>query len=119
MARILAFLAPAIAAFSAQADPASITDIRATPSGDAWRFDVTVEHGDTGWEDYADGWEVRLADGTVLGTRVLYHPHVNEQPFTRSHVIEVPAGVTEVEVFVRENVGGWGETAYPFKLPES
>jgi len=48
------------------------------------RFDVTLSHADTGWEDYADGWRVELEDGTVLGTRVLGHPHVNEQPFTRS-----------------------------------
>ena len=27
---------------------------------------------------------MRSQDGTVLGTRVLEHPHVNEQPLTRS-----------------------------------
>ncbi|MCH2078545.1 MAG: hypothetical protein MK180_17010 [Rhodobacteraceae bacterium] len=112
---LFALTAPAAAA----ADPATITAIEASPSGDAWRFSVTVAHGDTGWDDYADGWEVRLPDGTVLGERVLAHPHVNEQPFTRSATITVPSGVTEVEVFVSESVGGYGAQAYPFSLPGS
>ncbi|MEL6915195.1 MAG: hypothetical protein AAFP13_11920 [Pseudomonadota bacterium] len=107
----------ALCAGPALADPAEITAIEAMPAGEGWRFSVTVAHGDTGWDDYADGWEVRLPDGTVLGTRVLLHPHVTEQPFTRSHVVDVPAGVAQVELFVSESVGGWGARAYPFSLP--
>ncbi|MEM9349805.1 MAG: hypothetical protein AAGA47_06050 [Pseudomonadota bacterium] len=114
------YYALAFLPLAAAADPATITDIRATPSDSGWRFDVTVAHGDTGWDDYADGWEVRLPDGTVLGTRVLAHPHVNEQPFTRSlSRVAIPDGVTEVELFVSESVGGWGAQAYPFALPGS
>ena len=41
-------------------------------------------HPDTGWDDYADGWRVLDMDGNELGMRVLHHPHVDEQPFTRS-----------------------------------
>ena len=66
------------------ADPAEIVRAEARASGNSYSFSVTLRHGDTGWEDYADGWRVELPDGTVLGTRVLYHPHVDEQPFTRS-----------------------------------
>jgi hypothetical protein len=43
-----------------------------------------LRHGDTGWDDYADGWRIETPAGEVLGTRVLHHPHVEEQPFTRS-----------------------------------
>ncbi|MEM1234854.1 MAG: hypothetical protein AAGH70_12085 [Pseudomonadota bacterium] len=111
------YLILCLAPLTAAADPATITAIEAAPAGDAWRFSVTVAHGDTGWEDYADGWEVRLPDGTVLGTRVLAHPHVNEQPFTRSATISVPDGITDVELFVSETVGGYGAQAYPFTLP--
>lgn len=81
------------------------------------RFDVTLTHPDTGWEHYADGWRVELADGTVLGTRVLGHPHVNEQPFTRSDQIEIPAGVTEVFVRASCNVDGWAEATTAVTLP--
>lgn len=81
------------------------------------RFDVTLSHPDTGWEDYADGWRVELADGTILGTRVLGHPHVNEQPFTRSDRIPVPAGVTEVYVRASDSVGGWADSTVAFPIP--
>jgi len=81
------------------------------------RFDVTLSHGDTGWEDYADGWRVELADGTILGTRILVHPHVNEQPFTRSDTIAVPAGVTQVFIRASDLVGGWAADTTPYTLP--
>ena len=77
-----------------------------------YRFDVSVRSTDTGWDKYADAWEVRAPDGTVLGTRVLAHPHVNEQPFTRrlGNVV-IPSGMTEVEVAARDLVEGFcGET---------
>ena len=101
------------AASPVMADAPVIEDVRYSDG----RFDVTLSHGDTGWEDYADGWRIELADGTILGTRVLAHPHVTEQPFTRSSSIDVPAGVTEVFVRASDNVGGWAEDVQAFTLP--
>ncbi|MEM0898455.1 MAG: hypothetical protein AAGI92_00710 [Pseudomonadota bacterium] len=82
-----------------------------------WNFSVTVEHGDTGWDHYADAWEVRDAKDNVLGTRILAHPHVNEQPFTRSlSGVEIPASVDDVLIFARDSVHGWNEDSLEFKL---
>ena len=49
-----------------------------------WRFEVTLRHADAGWNHYSDSWEILAPDGKLLGRRVLLHPHVGEQPFTRS-----------------------------------
>jgi hypothetical protein len=96
---------------------ADVTHVRAVRTGDGtWTFHVTVRHPDTGWEDYADGWDVVTPDGQVLKpdpgspfTRELLHPHVDEQPFTRSQSgIEVPAGVTQVRVRAHDLVDGFG-----------
>jgi hypothetical protein len=74
-----------------------------------YRFDVTVRHEDAGWEHYADKWQVLDAKGNVLGERVLFHPHDNEQPFTRSHSgIEIPAGVQSVTIRAHDKKHGWG-----------
>lgn len=62
------------------ADPPQIVDVQVRSQ----QVSVTILHGDTGWDHYADGWRIEDADGQVLGTRILAHPHVNEQPFTRS-----------------------------------
>ena len=107
-------------AAQATADAPQVVDVNATKNGTAWRFDVTILHADTGWDDYADGWEVIDADGTPLGTRPLAHPHVNEQPFTRSQSgIVIPEGTTEVFIRVRDNVQGWYDIRFPYALPKS
>ena len=82
--RRLPILALMLAAGPALAGGPEVVEVRATPTGDTWRFDVTVAHGDTGWDHYADGWEVLSPDGARLGYRELLHPHETEQPFTRS-----------------------------------
>ena len=76
-----------------------------------WTFSVTLRHDDEGWDHYADRWDVVGPDGTVYGERVLLHPHVNEQPFTRSlSGIEIPDGVTSVTVRGHDKVHGLGGT---------
>lgn len=73
---------------------------------------ATVRSADTGWDKYADRWEVRTEDGTVLGERILTHPHENEQPFTRSlRGVPIPARVTVVVLAAHDSVEGFcGET---------
>ena len=96
---------------------ADVTYVRAVQSADgSWTFHVTVSHPDTGWEDYVDGWDVVLPDGTILKvqegdvfTRLLLHPHVDEQPFTRSQSgILIPENVTQVTVRAHDLVDGFG-----------
>jgi hypothetical protein len=96
---------------------ADVTFVRAVEGADGtWTFHVTVEHPDTGWEDYADGWDVVTPDGEVINpdtstefTRLLLHPHENEQPFTRSQSgIAIPDSVTAVTVRAHDLVDGWG-----------
>ncbi|WP_298560636.1 hypothetical protein [uncultured Aliiroseovarius sp.] len=83
-----------------------------------WSFSVTLTHAETGWDDYADGWRVESDAGEVLGTRVLAHPHVNEQPFTRSlSGVVVPDGVTAVWIRARTSVDGWGQERFQLDLP--
>ena len=95
---------------AAFADSPEVTKVDARKSGGSWSFSVTLKHGDTGWEHYADGWGVYLEDGTELGYRVLAHPHVNEQPFTRSlGGVQIPTGVERVLIVPRDKVHGTGE----------
>ena len=75
-----------------------------------WRFDVTVEHNDEGWDHYADAWQVvDPEDLHIIAERILAHPHDNEQPFTRSlSGIRIPAGTTTVIVRARCTQHGLG-----------
>ena len=96
---------------------ADVTFVRAISTGEeSWTFHVTVDHPDTGWEDYADGWDVVLPDGTIVKpdetspfTRLLTHPHETERPFTRSQSnIIIPASITSVTVRAHDLVAGFG-----------
>lgn len=48
------------------------------------QFTVSVKHADRGWDHYANRFEIVGPKGEILATRILRHPHVDEQPFTRS-----------------------------------
>lgn len=76
--------------------------------GGDWQVSVTLRHADTGWDHYADAWRVVTEDGSIIGTRTLFHPHVDEQPFTRSlSGLRLPADVTRVYVEAHDKVHGW------------
>ncbi len=104
---------------NAWAGPAKVIDAVLRPT-DSHTFviDVTVEHADTGWKHYADRWEVLAPDGKVLGTRVLLHPHVGEQPFTRSLTLTIPPEVTQVTIRAHDSVHGWGQKTKTVPLPK-
>ena len=96
---------------------ADLEYVRAVQASDgSWTFHVTVRHPDSGWENYADGWDVVLPDGSVVKpdpdssfTRLLLHPHENEQPFTRSQSgIAIPPDVNQVRVRAHDLVDGFG-----------
>lgn len=75
-----------------------------------WMVSATLQHADTGWQHYADAWRIVTETGKVLATRLLYHPHVNEQPFSRSLVnVKLPDEVQQVQIEARCNVHGWGK----------
>ncbi len=117
VAALLSGLAAVPMAASARAGEADVVRAEARPEGGAWRFRVTVAHGDTGWDHYADKWDVVAPDGTVLGTRVLLHPHETEQPFTRAlGGVTIPEGVSEVTLRAHDRVHGYGGKELPVKL---
>ncbi len=76
--------------------------------GNAWEVSATLRHDDQGWTHYADAWRVVSEEGHVLGTRTLYHPHDDEQPFTRSlGGVVIPGEVKRVYVEAHDKVHGW------------
>ena len=102
------------------AGPADVVDVQFEKTGTGlYTFHVTLKHADEGWKHYADAWEVLAPDGTVLGKRVLHHPHVEEQPFTRSlSNVKVPPGVTQVILRGHDSVHGWGGRQFVVAIPE-
>jgi hypothetical protein len=112
---ISALLLVSSPAFAGQA---KIVDVEVAKNYDSFRFDVTLRHDDAGWDHYADGWEVLSPDGEVLGKRVLAHPHVNEQPFTRSlSGVVIPEGLGTVSIRAHDSVHGYNKEVFEIRLP--
>lgn len=108
-------------ALAGKADVVAATVELDVSSGDEtfYSFSVTVRHDDEGWDHYADRFEILAPDGSILGTRVLAHPHENEQPFTRSlGAVAVPEGVSEVMIRAHDSVHGHGGKTMTVAIPE-
>ncbi len=110
----LVFWAPS--SFAGEAD---VVEVKVSRSGNnSYNFTVTVLHKDTGWKHYANKWDIVDEKGTVLGTRVLYHPHVDEQPFSRSlSGVKIPIHIKSITVRAHDSVHEYGGKVVSVKLP--
>jgi len=113
---VLLLLIPLMAAHAGEAD---VVTVEVMKLGDrTYQFDVTVSHNDEGWNHYANKWDVVGPDNTVLGTRTLYHPHVDEQPFTRSlSGVKIPEGINRATIRAHDSVHEYGGQVVTVVLP--
>ena len=95
-----------------------IVDANATRSStNTYDFNVTLKHADTGWDHYANQWQILTHDHKVLATRTLYHPHVNEQPFTRSlGDVSIPTGISSVIIQARDTIHGISSQEFTLEI---
>jgi hypothetical protein len=101
------------------AGEADVVDVSMQRSADGtYTFSVTVKHGDAGWDHYANRWQVLAPDDTILGERVLLHPHDTEQPFTRSlSGVVIPEGIDEVTIRAGDTVHEFGGEEFRVSVP--
>lgn len=92
------------------ANQVEIVSVMLEPSANRWTFHVTLKHDDKGWDHYADDWRIVDDKGHVLGNRKLWHPHVDEQPFTRSLAdVLIPKGTSIIYIEAHDKVHGWSK----------
>ena len=114
---ILTFLL--FCSLSSFAGEADVVEVKVRKNGqNSFTFTATVFHKDTGWEHYANKWDIVDGKGNVFGTRILHHPHVNEQPFTRKlSGVEIPKNIKEVTVRAHDSVHEYGGKTVSIVLP--
>ncbi|MCC3306265.1 hypothetical protein [Sneathiella sp. HT1-7] len=101
------------------AGEADVIDVKVVKvDADVYRFSVTVRHEDQGWDHYADRWDILDMDGNNLGSRVLMHPHEDEQPFTRSKTLSLPMNVKKVRIRAHDKVHGTGGAEMVVIIPQ-
>jgi hypothetical protein len=103
-----------------QANEAEVVKTEFSRQGNTWYVSTTLRHNDTGWDHYADRWRVVDASGKTLGERILFHPHEDEQPFTRSQSgITIPTDTRFVFVEAHDKVHGWSSKRVRVDLTKS
>ena len=115
----LTALVTGLHAAAVYAGEADVVDVSVKQSGkNKYYFNVSVRHADEGWDHYANQWDVVAPDGKVLGTRVLYHPHVEEQPFTRSlSGVNIPDTIDTVTIRAHDSVHEYGGKTVTIEVP--
>lgn len=100
------------------AGEADVVDVTIESLGDGkFRINATVAHDDTGWDHYANRWDVLDESGAVIGVRELAHPHENEQPFTRSVRVDIPPTVKRITVRANDSVHATGGKTFELDVP--
>ena len=113
-----AALLTALMATPLAADPVMIVAADVTAEDEGWRVSVTLRHPDTGWDHFADAWEVQDSTGNPLARRDLAHPHVDEQPFTRAlGGVIIPGELGTVRIVARCSVTGWSTAVFVLPVP--
>ena len=100
------------------ANEVKIVNVKAScDSNRICNFNVTLKHEDTGWKHFANKWEVYTPDDKLIATRTLYHPHVNEQPFTRGlSNVKIPKGLNKVHIKAHDSVHGYSDDVFVYEL---
>ena len=115
--KITGFLLLSVVSTSLFAGEVRIVDVKARCQGEC-SFSVTLEHTDEGWEHYANQWDVVTLDGELIKSRVLLHPHVNEQPFTRSlSGVAIAKSIKQVKIRAKDLKHGYSAQEFLVDLP--
>jgi len=96
-----------------------VLSVKVTPrSANVFDFDVTVSSPYDTQERYADAIRVVAKPSVVLGERILFHDHADEQPFTRDvYGVKIPQGIRVVVVQARDKANGYGGKTVEVALP--
>ncbi len=84
--------------------------------GNYYHIKATVKHNDENWDHFAASWEVLDQDGNILGVRVLRHPHIREQPFTRELTVEIPDHIENITIRAYDLIHHYGGKEFTLKI---
>ena len=105
---------------SVYANEVEIVNVVLSKYAGTWRADVTLKHDDAGWKHYADAWRIIDENGKEIGKRTLHHPHVNEQPFTRSlNDFYIKNDIKVIYVEAHDSKHGWSSDRVKIKMNKS
>jgi len=99
------------------ANEPKVINVKVDRTNNSYNFHVTIKHNDLSNEHYVNRWEIVDEKGNILAIRILFHPHIKEQPFTRSlYKIDLPSNMKKVYIRAHDIVHGYSKK-YEVILP--
>ncbi len=84
-----------------------------------YNFHVTVRSKDEGWDKYCDWWRLKTKEGLEIARRTLMHPHVDEQPFTRTlYEAKISSEIKEVIIEAHDSKEGYIGKTVTIQIPK-
>lgn len=83
-----------------------------------YHISVTIEHKDTGWDDYVDAWEIVGSNGTLLGVRPFFEPELDEAKTVSALAgVVIPEDVKTVTIRTRKHPQGYEGEPVEITIP--
>lgn len=79
---------------------------------------VTIEHEDTGWDDYVEAWELHDPDGKIMAVRPFFEPELDQQQTVSALAgVVIPAEVKTVTIRARSHPVGLAGDPVEIQIP--
>lgn len=79
---------------------------------------VTIEHEDTGWDDYVESWEVFGPEGEILGVRPFFEPELERvQTVSALTGIVIRENIKTVTIRARTHPKGFEGDPFEINVP--
>jgi hypothetical protein len=79
---------------------------------------VTIEHEDTGWDDYVEAWEIYDPDGKIMAVRPFFEPELDQQKTVSALAgVVIPVDVKTVTIRARAHPVGLAGDPVEIQIP--
>ncbi len=101
---------PAVTAAKIKKDAREVTGI--------YQITVTVQHQDTGWDNYVDAWQIVAPDGDILGTRIIFEPRLDKTTHVTGLAgVVIPEEIKEVTIRAHNVAEGYSGQPLTVRVP--
>jgi hypothetical protein len=104
-------------------DVARIADVQikrdSADQAGIYHIRVTIEHEDTGWDDYVEAWEITSPEGELLGVRPFFEPELETtRTVTALAGVVIPEDIRTVTIRARTHPNGIEGDPVQVQLPD-
>lgn len=104
-------------------DVARIADVQikrdSADQAGIYHIRVTIEHEDTGWDDYVEAWEITSPEGELLGVRPFFEPELEDTKTVSALAgVVIPEEIKSIMIRARTHPNGIEGDPFEIQIPD-